>query len=196
MNGLGMDRRLRIELPADVGEWWPRQKTSAVRALVVGVLGIGGGLASYPAWLWLTGRVGTALGMTLHPVAVPSVTASLLLVSLGVAPVVEEVVYRGLFLDAFGRSRLGRGVGVFASSAVFAGAHAGPWAHLGAFGVGLALAATRVGGAGLAYCMALHAGLNLGAVSGVWRGAAPLLTGAGAAAWLAGGLLSRRRRRP
>lgn len=175
------------------GRAWLRwQTTSALRAFGIGLLGVAGGLATYPAWLWITARVGEALGMTLHPIAAPSPTTELLLLSLGVAPLAEELLFRGLFLDAFGRSRLGRSVGVLASSAAFAGAHSGSWAHLGTFVVGLALGATRVAGAGLTYCAALHAGLNLGAVTAVWRGATPLLAAAGATAWLVGSDLSRR----
>lgn len=165
------------------------------RGVIFTALGVSGGLGSYPAWLWLTARVGAGLGMAPEAVAEPALSARLLLVSLVVAPLVEELVFRGVFLDAFGRSGLGRGAGLLASSAVFAGAHSGAWAHLGAFGVGLALAATRVAGAGLAYCVALHVGLNLGAVTGIRRGATPLLSAGGALAWLLGGILSRRWRR-
>jgi membrane protease YdiL (CAAX protease family) len=166
-------------------------------AVSLTALGVGGGLATYPAWLWWTTRVGAALGLPpTAPGAWPACTLGMLLVTLGVAPLVEEAVFRGVFLDAFGTSRLGRSAGVVASSAAFAGAHSGGWARLATFGVGLALGATRVGGAGLGYCVALHAGLNLGATMQVWRGATPLLTAGGALAWVAGGVLSRRWRRP
>lgn len=195
MSGSGVVWPAKLALAADSGGWRKGLAKNAKRALGIGALGIAGGLATYPAWLWLTARVGAALGMALPRVPAADVTGGILLVSIGVAPLVEELVFRGLFLDAFGSSRLGRSVGVLASSAAFAGAHTGPWAHLSTFGVGLALGATRVAGAGLAYCVALHAGLNLGAVAGVWRSATPLLTSGGTAAWLMGAVLSRRWRR-
>jgi membrane protease YdiL (CAAX protease family) len=157
------------------------------------------GFASYPLWILLIGAAGAALGLRPTPPPARPSDPLLLVATLGLAPVFEEVLYRERLLLAL-RSRIGAGLAVAISSLLFALPHLEPWSVLGTSLVGLALGALMLAGRSLALCIGLHAGLNLAAVvCGIppvrWVLPEPLalLTGAGA---LGLGLLTARRARP
>jgi len=79
-------------------------------------------------------------------------------------PVVEELLYRERIWDALGAvPLLIRGL---VTSALFALPHVEAWSVLGTFLVGAGLALTRAASRSLGFCVALHAGLNLGGLIG------------------------------
>jgi membrane protease YdiL (CAAX protease family) len=90
-----------------------------------------------------------------------------------VVPVVEELVFRGLFLRGALRAfsgagrRLGPAVAIVCTGVVFALAHLDPWEILGlaAFGIVLSVMAYRLGRLGP--CIVAHASFNLVAILAV-----------------------------
>jgi len=101
------------------------------------------------------------------------------------APVFEEIVYRGPLLAAL-RARTGCLPAVVLTSAAFALPHGAPAQLVGCFLLGVMLAGLRLCGLALAGSIGIHAGLNLaGLVSSEWpalerllRQPAPALGGA------------------
>lgn len=159
-------------------------------ALALGALA---GALTFPAWAGFTAATGLALGLAPAPAGATYGVAGALAVVLA-GPFFEEHLYRGRVLDALRGpcpSRARDAGAVLASSALFALPHLGPWAVLGCLPVGVALAATRLATGSLGLCVALHAGLN--AAAQAERAAGPGLALAGAGAWLAAGVLARRR---
>jgi membrane protease YdiL (CAAX protease family) len=136
------------------------------RAAGLAALAALAGLASYPLWILLIGAAGAALGLPPAPPPPRPDDPLLLIASLGLAPVFEEVLYRERLLLAL-RARLGSGLALAISSLAFALPHLEPWSVLGTSLVGLALGALMLAGRSLALCIGLHAGLNLAAV--VWH---------------------------
>lgn len=119
------------------------------------------GYASFPAWIVGIGLAGTALGMTPRPPAPPGGGTPLFwLASVALAPVFEEIAYRGRLLPALKHS-IGFAPALLATSLAFAIPHAGAWPMLGTFLVGLYLGAARQLRGSLAVCIGTHAGLNL-----------------------------------
>ena len=134
------------------------------RAAGMAALAALAGFASYPLWILLIGAAGTALGLRpIPPPARPS-DPLLLVATLGLAPVFEEVLYRERLLLAL-RSRIGAVPAVAISSLFFALPHLEPWFLLATSLVGVALGALMLAGRSLALCIGLHAGLNLAAVA-------------------------------
>jgi len=150
------------------------------------LLGGAAGFASYPTFLWLTSVLGLSVGLVPRALVLLRWEPGFVAIVLVVSPVLEELFHRGLVLGALRRTFLGAGGAVLLSSASFAVTHVEPWAMLGTFLVGLALGGSRVAGARLPFCMAVHAGLNAAALSGAWRWAGPLWLVAGAALWVCG----------
>lgn len=141
----------------------PRPRCDAAAAIRIGA-GLAVGFASFPAWIAGSARVGLALGLGL-PAPVPPGAGGPLdwITVLGLAPVFEELGYRGCLLPA-----LERGVGTPAalclSSLLFALPHLEPWNVLAAFGVGLGLGTLAKLSGSTAACVGMHAGLNLAAL--------------------------------
>ena len=146
----------------------PRRRRGG-SALLLG-LGLVAGGASYPAWAVTIAGLGLLLGLGPRtPVPAGAGTPELWVATVGLAPVLEELVYRERLLPALDR-RLGPIPAVMLSSAAFALPHVEPWTVLATFLVGLALGAVmRLGGA-VALCIGLHMGLNGAALL---RGAPP-----------------------
>jgi membrane protease YdiL (CAAX protease family) len=157
------------------------------------------GFASYPLWIPIIGAVGGTLGLRPVPPPPRPDDPLLLVATLGLAPVFEELLYRERLLPAL-RARLGSGLAVAISSLAFALPHLEPWSVLATGLVGLALGALMLASGSVALCIGLHAGLNLAAVvcgvppaRWVLPGWLALASGGGI---LAVGLLVARRGRP
>jgi membrane protease YdiL (CAAX protease family) len=133
------------------------------RATGVAALAALAGFASYPLWILLIGAAGAALGLRPIPPPARSSDPLLLVATLALAPVFEEMLYRERLLLAL-RSRIGPGLSVAISSLLFALPHLEPWSVLATSLVGLALGALMLARRSLAICIGLHAGLNLAAV--------------------------------
>jgi membrane protease YdiL (CAAX protease family) len=141
-----------------------RPRCAPLPALARGALGLAGGFASWPACCALVARIGEALGLAVPAAPPPAPSLAFALASVALAPVFEELLYRERLLEAL-RARFGTAAAVAATSAAFAVVHVDPWAVLGSFVVGLALAAGAVASGGIAPCIGFHAGLNLAAVA-------------------------------
>ena len=152
------------------GNW---ARDFGLRLRIGEIWGLGGGVGLQVLALIVTGIVLMALGGDTRPeqnvadVAEASVGGALVLAFVGtvlLAPLVEEVLYRGMLLSWL-RRRMGRHGSVIVSAAIFAGVHlVDPGTLLllpGLFviGVGLGYAALRSGG--LSLPLYLHAGVNL-----------------------------------
>jgi len=157
-------------------------------------VGAAAGFVAYPTFLWMTSVLGLAAGLSPRSLSPPAWDANAFAIILVLSPVLEELLHRGLVLGAVRRTALGAGGAVLVSSASFAVTHGEPWAVLGTFLVGLALGSSRVAGASLPFCMAVHAGLNAAALSSAWRWAGPWWLLAGVLLWLAGLGVERRSR--
>jgi len=135
--------------------------------LAGGLLGFFAGYASYPAWVATIYLIGEALGLGAASFPAPWSSGALWAAAILLAPVWEELLYREWMLGALRRA-WGVVPAVVLSSAAFALPHAfggGPWALLGTFLVGLALAGVALVGRWIWLCVAIHAGLNLGALA-------------------------------
>lgn len=138
----------------------------ASAALTLGVLAIGLALgmpsphASYPA----PGDAFAAMGL------------------LVLAPTFEELLYRERIPDAL--TSLPRPARAVIASALFALPHLEPWRILGTFVVGILLAVTREISGSIALCIAIHAGLNFGALVGITPAGASVPALFGSLAWL------------
>jgi membrane protease YdiL (CAAX protease family) len=169
------------------------------RAACLAALAALAGFASYPLWIPLIGAVGALLGLRPVPPPPHPDDPLLLVATLALAPVFEELLYRERLLLAL-RGRIGGGLAVAISSLLFALPHLEAWSVLATSLVGLALGALMLAGGSVALCIGLHAGLNLAAVV---CGIPPVrwflperlafVTGVGV---LAAGLLAARRGRP
>lgn len=134
-------------------------------------LGAASGFASYPAWVAFVAVIGLGTGMLPRSGGPPTPWALLdWLPILVLAPLFEELLYRGLVLPAL-RRRLGALPAVVVTSALFAAPHLEPWQMLGTFCIGLALGSVFVVTGDVWLCVALHAGLNL---AGLVCGAPPV----------------------
>ena len=169
------------------------------RAAGLAALAALAGFASYPLWIPLIGAVGVMLGLRPAPPPPRPDDPLLLVATLGLAPVFEELLYRERLLLAL-RSRIGGGLAVAISSLLFALPHLEAWSVLATSLVGLALGALMLAGGSVALCIGLHAGLNLAAVV---CGIPPArwllpewLAWLGGVGTLAVGLLAARRGRP
>jgi membrane protease YdiL (CAAX protease family) len=130
-----------------------------------GLLAMGGliGFAGYPAWLALTGWTGRQIGLP-HAEALEAPRTSLLLVStLVLAPVFEELLYRERLLAAL-TPLAGPPLAVLLTSGLFALPHLNSWSVLTTLLVGLVLGAAAHCGRSVAPCIGIHMGLNLAAV--------------------------------
>jgi len=131
------------------------------------LLGLFAGYASYPAWVGTTYVIGEALGLRAVDFPTPWASGALWVAAILLAPVWEELLYRDWMLLAL-RSAWGVVPAMVLSSAAFALPHAfggGPWALLGTFLVGLGLAGVALVSRWIWLCVAIHAGLNLGALA-------------------------------
>jgi membrane protease YdiL (CAAX protease family) len=143
------------------GRGRPLVRPSAEHAAELGLGVLAGGL-SYPLWIGLIAAVGMAIGLE-APRTFPERSGVLLgAATVVVAPVFEEILYRGHLLRAL-RRRFGAAAAVLLSSAAFAVSHLEPWAMLGSFVVGLGLGTLMCCLGSVAPCIGLHAGLNLAA---------------------------------
>ncbi len=137
------------------------------------IWGLGGGVGLQIAALIVTGIVITTLGGGSQPdqnvaeVAEQSVGGALVLAFIGtviLAPLVEEVLYRGMLLSTLRRTMTARSA-VFVSSAVFAGVHiVDPGTLLllpGLFVIGVGLGYAALRSKSLSLPLFLHAGVNL-----------------------------------
>lgn len=177
----------------------PASGTAAMRPGVV-VAGALAGFASYPAWAFLIVWVGLGIGLPPRLGAPPGAGSPLLWVAtLVLAPVFEELLYRGRLLPAL-RARIGALPAIAASSLLFALPHLDPWNVLGTFCVGLMLGSVQLTSGSTALCIALHAGLNgaclLLGVPPVRELLAPLTSAALGGALLVGAVLASRRWHP
>jgi membrane protease YdiL (CAAX protease family) len=130
-----------------------------------GVLAMGGliGFAGYPAWAVLIGWTGMQIGLP-HAEALEAPRAPLLLVStLLLAPIFEELLYRERLLAAL-TPLAGPPIAVLLSSGLFALPHVNSWSVLTTLLVGLVLGAAAHCGRSVAPCIGVHMGLNLAAV--------------------------------
>ena len=137
------------------------RRPTAKQVAALGLGALAGGL-SYPVWIGLIAEVGTTLGLEV-PRTLPDRSGVLLGAgTVVVAPVFEEILYRGQLLQAL-RRHFGATGAVLLSSGAFAIFHVEPWAILGTFLVGLGLGTVMCRLGSLALCIGLHAGLNLAA---------------------------------
>ena len=139
-------------------------KTGLVRSLLIG-LG-----AAIPAWIGATllgalaATVLQAIGLTEEAGPVDSFIKRgdptvILLAFLLVAPVAEEIFFRGVVYNAWLRER-GPWVAVIGSAALFAAIHTSLFALVPIFALGVTLALLYRRTGSLASTMALHAGFN------------------------------------
>lgn len=142
----------------------PPARGPRLRATALFGAGLLAGYASLPAWVTAIALVGRALGLAPRDALPPGHgAASLWVATVVLAPLFEEIVYRGRLLPALARP-LGLGPALLVASAAFALPHLGPWLLLGTFLVGLHLGAAMQLYGSLALCIGLHMGLNAGAV--------------------------------
>jgi len=130
-----------------------------------GLLAMGGliGFAGYPAWVALILWTGMQIGLS-HAEALVAPRAPLLLVStLVLAPVFEEILYRERLLAAL-TPLVGPPLAVLLTSGLFALPHMSSWSVLTTLLVGLALGAAAHCGRSVAPCIGVHMGLNLAAM--------------------------------
>lgn len=125
-------------------------------------LGVIGGASALPA-----GRAALALapeelglGSLPRPTAATPADAVFALA----APLYEEPIYRGRLLPAL-RHAVGPASAVAIAALAFALPHGGGWPLLGTFVVGTGLGALALVTRSLRLCIALHLGLNLGALA-------------------------------
>jgi len=136
------------------------------RGSVVGAgLGLVAGYAGYPVWVTVIAAVGLALGLAPRdPWDSPSMGVALLVATVALAPVFEELLYRERLLLAL-RARAGAPLAIVTTSLLFALPHVEAWSVLGTFLVGLALGVTRLAAGSISLCIGIHAGLNLASVA-------------------------------
>jgi membrane protease YdiL (CAAX protease family) len=130
-----------------------------------GLLAVGGliGFAGYPAWAVLIGWTGMRVGLP-HSETFEAPRAPLLLVStLVLAPVFEEILYRERLLAAL-TPLAGPPLAVLLSGVLFALPHVNSWSVLATLWVGLVLGVAAHRGRSVAPCIGVHMGLNLAAV--------------------------------
>jgi membrane protease YdiL (CAAX protease family) len=148
-----------VRVLASRGQPLPRPTAEHAAALGLGALA---GALSYPLWIGLIAALGTAIGLE-APGTSPGRSGVLLgAATVVVAPVFEEILYRGLLLQAL-RPRFGATGAVVLSSVAFAIPHLESWAILGTFVVGLGLGTVMCRLGRVAPCIGLHSGLNLAA---------------------------------
>jgi membrane protease YdiL (CAAX protease family) len=141
------------------------EEAATGRSLLAAGLGAISGWATHPAWVASIAALGAAFGLPPRGWEGPHApSVALVVATVALAPVFEEVLYRGQLLIAL-RDRLGAPLAVVATSALFALPHLEAWSVLGTFLVGLALGAARLLAGSLALCIGVHAGLNLAAVA-------------------------------
>ena len=141
-----------------------RGEVAAGRSLYAVALGAIVGWASHPLWVASISAAGLALGLAPRDQhGSQAVGAAVIAATLVLAPLFEEILYRGDLLTAL-RDRAGAPFAIVATSALFALPHLEAWSILGTFLVGLALGVTRVLAGSLAPCIGLHAGLNLASI--------------------------------
>ncbi len=130
----------------------------------VAALGVAAGLAGFPVCVAAIAAVGLGLGLRLPaPEALAHPPPAVWLAALGIAPFLEEALFRERLLLAL-RGPLGPGSAVLIQGACFAALHGGhAWSLLGTFLVGLLLGAVALATRSLALCAGLHAGLNAAA---------------------------------
>ncbi len=139
------------------------------RSLGALLLGVPVGLAAFPVLVAGIVRAGLALGLPEPRGAAGPPGPGMAFALLVLAPVFEELLYRGRLLGAL-RPHLGAPAAVVASGAAFALPHLEPWALLGAFLVGLVLGTAICVTGSLALCVGSHVGLNLAALLAGARG--------------------------
>lgn len=128
-------------------------------------LGAIAGYTGYPAWVACIGTLGLALGLAPRsPVAPGAGSLAMLVATVALAPIFEELLYRDRLLLAL-RARAGVPLAVVLTSLLFALPHLEAWSILGAFLVGIALGTARVFGNSITFCIAIHAGLNLASLT-------------------------------
>jgi membrane protease YdiL (CAAX protease family) len=156
---------------------------AAARALA---RGLGAGWVGYPAWQAAIVCLGVAAGLS--PLEPPGreVDIETALQRCLLAPVWEELLYRGRVLPAL-RPRLGPVAAVAVSSLAFALPHARPWALLGSFVVGCGLGVVRLRSRSPWTGVGIHAGFN--GAARLWSGEpvgpmALLASGLGFLLWL------------
>lgn len=128
------------------------------RATVLGIVALGlylllmGGLA---AWLE---QPSSQFMIDLQRTP-PAVAPLLLLAVLGLAPVMEEVVFRGLLFRGLADSKLGAVGAVLVTAGVWTAVHLqyGGFELAGIFALGLLLGTLRAAGRSLTLCIAIHA---------------------------------------
>lgn len=141
-----------------------RRRRSRTPVLLLG-MGLLAGFALFPALVRVIGGVGLVLGLTPGVPLPPTDPNPLLwLAVIGVAPVFEELIYRGHLLPSLARY-LGAVPALLLSSAAFALPHLDPWSVLATFLVGLGLGVLMRATRALSLCIGLHAGLNLAALA-------------------------------
>lgn len=139
------------------------------RGVLPALLGLAAGYVLFVPWLLATWHAGGALGLDPAwlgaPVAPLAGGPALWIAGVVLAPLFEERLYRGHLLVPL-RGRLGATGALAVTSALFALPHLAPWNVLGTFLGGLGLGALALASGGLVLPIAVHAGLNLAAVSG------------------------------
>jgi membrane protease YdiL (CAAX protease family) len=129
-----------------------------------GLLAMGGlmGFAGFPAWAVLIGWTGIQIGLPHVETLAPPRAPLLLVSSLVLAPVFEEVLYRERLLTAL-TPLTGPPLAVLLTSVLFALPHVNAWSVLTTLWVGLVLGAVAHRGRSIAPCIGVHMGLNLAA---------------------------------
>jgi membrane protease YdiL (CAAX protease family) len=150
-------------LLVSAGDGLPSRPSRA--SIVAAGIGLIAGYASYPLWVAGIAAAGLALGLAPRDPGNPGgMGVALIVATLALAPVFEELLYRERLLLAL-RARTGTPVAIGVTSVLFAFPHLDAWSVLGTFLVGLALGATRLVTGSLSLCIGIHAGLNLGALT-------------------------------
>jgi len=152
-------------------------KLAKIRSPVVGYLGLTwprwkptfAWVASIALFLWGYDAVSTWLGRPPAPQSMLDIyrTAGslplLYLAVAGMAPLVEELLFRGFLIPGLATSRMGAAGAVASSAALWAGMHAlqyDLYDLTGIFVLGLAFGAIRIATGSTLLPMAIHAGIN------------------------------------
>ncbi|NUN94387.1 MAG: CPBP family intramembrane metalloprotease, partial [Verrucomicrobiae bacterium] len=147
---------------------WRRTSLAAAAGLLTVIVPAKLAGAAWHAWL-------VHMGAPLEPQPVvewflklrdPRLVALLVVLTVAVAPVVEEALFRGIF-HPFLRERFGPALGLTLGALAFAGFHLHLPSLAPLFLLAVVLALTYEWSGNLAACMALHAGFNALAVTGL-----------------------------
>lgn len=124
------------------------------------LLGFLSGFAGFSSWVATVWIIGSSLGLPAGEAEATLAPWPLWAALVLLAPLFEEILYRGHILSLV-RNELGRTAALVLSSTLFSISHVQEWSALNTFLAGLLLGGVRLAGGPIPLCIAMHAGFNL-----------------------------------